>query len=122
MTPLHSFHNPLMGHHSNRKIELKKLKVEGMLGGGGWGVLLSALFCMWRNEGISGLQDYKLVSPLSIENVLKRKATTGSQNGPWDVYRGEAVLIWLNEVLCKEEMYSLLIDSGSYKTSRDRVY
>lgn len=68
------------------------------------------------------MQDYKLVSPLSIENALKGKATTGSQNGPWDVYRGKAVLVWLNEVLCKEEIYSLLIDSGCYKTSHDRVY
>lgn len=84
-------------------------------------MLLSALFCRWRNEGICGLQDYKLVTPLSMENVPEGKATIGSQNGPWDVCRREAVLVWLNEVFCKET-YSLLIDISSCKTSHDRIY
>lgn len=90
-----------------------------MLCGGGWGLLFPALFCRWRH---CALQDYELATPLSIESAPEGRATIGRQNGLWDVHRGEAVLIWLNEVFCKEETHSLLIDSSSCKTSHDRIY
>lgn len=36
-------------------------------------------------------KNYKFVTHISIENFPKGKTTIGSQNGLWDVHKGEAV-------------------------------
>lgn len=86
------------------------------------GVLFSPLFYSGKTKAFVVCKNYKLVTHISIENFPKGKTTLGNQNGPWDVYKGEAVLVWLNEVFCKEETCLILIDNScSCKRSHNSI-
>lgn len=85
-------------------------------------MLFSSLFTSGKMKAFVVCKNFKLVTHISIENFPKGKTSIGNQNGPWDVHTGEAVLVWLNEVFCKEQTCLVLIDNScSCKRSHNRI-